>query len=323
MAVPTLLDIVKMNNSDKVVGLIDESMRAVPEVRIGAARTIRGISFKTLVRAALGTTSAAFRAANAGSTPIAHRYENRNIECFILEAPWRADKAIADSYEDGARAYVAMEAAGVLEGQFQGLGKQFFYGTNTTYGGAANGNPGLIDAYDATNKVVDAGGTTATTGSSVWLLEFGARSVQWVWGNATGLNIVPDLDVALANPVTIVDSADSTKQYLGYQQTIFGRPGLQVASPDCVVRIKKLTADSGKGLTDTLIAQALAKFPAGRQPNAVFMSRRSLSQLRASRTATTPKGDPAPFPREIAGIAGENIPIYITDSLSDVEALTL
>ena len=83
-------------------------------------------------------------------------------------------------------------------------------------------------------------------------------------------------------------------------------------------RIKKLTADSGKGLTDALIYSALAKFPTGVRPDVMFCSRRSLHQLRNSRTATNQTGAPAPIPTEVEGI-----PIVPTDSLSDIEALTL
>ena len=42
-AFPTLLDIAKANGSDKVVGLIDEAHRAVPEIDSLAARTISSI----------------------------------------------------------------------------------------------------------------------------------------------------------------------------------------------------------------------------------------------------------------------------------------
>ena len=59
MAVTTLLDIAKANGSDAAVGLIEEVMTYSPEVSRGAARTIKGLSYKTLVRTTLPT--AAFR----------------------------------------------------------------------------------------------------------------------------------------------------------------------------------------------------------------------------------------------------------------------
>lgn len=150
------------------------------------------------------------------------------------------------------------------------------------------------------------------TGSSVWLVKWGETDVQWVWG-ANG-----SLDTSEVRVESLIDSADSTKRFDGYVQTMQAYPGLQVASRLSIVRIKKLTADTGKGLTDDLIAQALMKFPTGIMPDAMFMSRRSLAQLQDSRTATNPTGAPAPFPVE-----SHQVPILVTDGIVDTEALDL
>src|SRR5262245_59739482 len=117
MARPTLLDIMKANGSDPVAGLIDEAARVVPEVsgfmqsgvqipNVGQARTIRGRSYKTLIRTALPT--APFRDANEGVAAVKGTYENRTVETFVLNPRWECDKAVADSHEDGAQAFVAI-----------------------------------------------------------------------------------------------------------------------------------------------------------------------------------------------------------------------
>lgn len=315
MSMPTLLDIAKANGSDAVVGLIDETTKVHPELRIGAARIIRGLNYKTLVRVSLGNTSGSFRNANEGVLPHTHKYENRLVETYILSPRWQCDKAVADAHEDGALAFIHQEAEGTLEGEMQGLSKQFYYGNGT--GGNTKGFPGLIHMYDATNMVVDAGGTTADTGSSVWLVRFGPKHVQWVWGNNGQLQ---PSDIRIES---VAMGTDPETYMEAYVQTFLGRPGLQVGSLQSVVRIKKLTADNGKGLTDDLIAEALAKFPEGTGPDAIFMTQRSLSQLQKSRTATNATGAPAPFPTEIQGIAGQNIPIQVTAGILNTEALTL
>src|SRR5258708_5520975 len=102
MPSPTLLDIAIMNGSDMAVGLVEETIRAVPEVLKGAARTIKGTQYKTLVRTNLPTVG--FRAANEGSPTSKSIYENRLFETFILNPNWTCDKAVADSHEDGAAA---------------------------------------------------------------------------------------------------------------------------------------------------------------------------------------------------------------------------
>jgi hypothetical protein len=101
-----------------------------------------------------------------------------------------------------------------------------------------------------------------------------------------------------------------------YVQELLARPGLQVGNVRNVARIKKLTTDSGKGLTDALLSQLLSLFQVGIEPDCFFMTRRSLDQLRKSRTATNPTGAPAPIPTEAFGI-----PIYKTDGLLNTELL--
>jgi len=306
MGLPTLLDIAKLNGTDAVVGLIEEATRAHPELTLGAARTIRGLNYRTKVRTGLPTVS--FRAANEGTTVSKSAFENRLVECFMLNPIFEADKAVADSCEDGAAAYMAIEGGGILEAAMQLLAKQMYYGA--AQGGDVKGFPGLLAAYDATNMVVDAGGTTATTGSSVWAVRWGPQHVQWVWG-ANGQLALSDVKEAI-----LFDG--SQNPYTGYWQDFLARPGVQVGSIYSVGRIKKLTEDSGKGLTDALLATLLSKFPAGVVPDVFLMNRRSLFQLRSSRTATNPTGAPAPIPDE-----SFNVPIAVTDAILNTEALTL
>lgn len=322
---PSLLDIAKINAAGGLAELLDEAARPVPEVtgqfivngerksasQVADARTIPGTQYKTLVRTALPTAS--FRDANAGSASSGSTFENRLVECFILNPRWDCDKAIADANVDGAAAFIATEAAAILTAALMTLGKQFYYGAGTTNNGNgdAKGHPGLIDAVNS-SLVIDAGGTTASTGSSVWGVKFGPMDVQWVLGGDGNLNVS---DVRIES---IVDPNASTKRYTAYVQELLAWAGLQVRSQNCIGRIKKLTADSGKGLTDALLADLLGAFPTGWAPDAFFLSRRSLKQLKKSRTATNATGKEAPTPTDYEGI-----PLIPTDSILDTESLSL
>lgn len=314
MPLPTLLDVVKLNGADGAVGLIEEATKAVPEVRLGAARTIRGLNYKTNVRAAVPAVG--FRNANEGTEVKGSVFEQRLVECYLLNPPFEVDQAVADAYEDGAMAYLAIEALGIAEGAFQALGTAFFYGAHPTLG-RPNAFPGLLQAHDDATMIVDAGGTAANAGSSVWLVRWGVQDVQWVLGQGGRVEVT--------DPVLVRLTDASGRPYMGYHQELYLRPGLQVGSVYSVCRIKNLTEEANKGLTDKLLYDALKKFPAGRGPNAIYMSRRSLYQLRASRTATNATGAPAPIPTDFEGAAGsgERIPIFVTDSISDAEPLTL
>ena len=110
--------------------------------------------------------------------------------------------------------------------------------------------------------------------------------------------------------------AGATGYYPAYYTPASVWLGLQMGGAYSVGRIANLTEDSGKGLTDDLIADLLSQFPAGRQPSVLCMSRRSLKQLQISRTATNATGAPAPFPTEAFGV-----PIIVTDALINTEAL--
>lgn len=306
-AFPTLLDVVKLNAGDDLVGLISETEKACPEVIVVPARTIKGINFPTTVRVQLPAVG--FRDANDGVDSTVARYENRLVETFIFNPIWKCDKAVADGYEDGPQAYIAVEAGAIMEGSFQTLSTQFYYGASL--GGHAKGHVGLMDMYDKTKMEVDAGGTTGSTGSSVWLVRYGPKHVEWVWGNGKDAFAMDDPRIG-----TIV--GQNSKELTGYIQELLARPGVKVGSLKSIARIKKLTADAGKGLTDDLIYEALAKFPAGVRPDAMFMTTRSQEQLRKSRTATNATGAPAPIPEEVA-----NVPILVTDGITNTESLTL
>jgi len=304
---PTLLDVIKLNGSDAAVGLIEEASRAHPEILLGDARTIGGLNYKTLVRTAVPTVG--FRKANAGTPVAGSAFEQRMVECFLLNPPFEADKAVADAYEDGWEAYLALEAAGIMEGAMQALGTAFFYGTHATFG-KTDAFPGLLQAHDSTNMVVDASGSTDNVASSVFGVRFAPQHVRWVLGEGGRVDTSDVVEVRLTD--------GSGNPYMAYHTELYMRPGVQVGSVYSVGRIKKLTTDSGKGLTDALIAELLSKFPPGVRPDVLFMSQRSQFQLRASRTATNATGAPAPIPEESFGV-----PIAVTESIVNIETLAL
>jgi len=301
----TMLDLAKRNASDLLTGLIDEAGVAHPEWLLGDARTISGTQYKTRVRTALPDDG--FRRANEGKETTKSTIVNRLVECFILDASWDVDQAVADAAEDGPEAVCAEEAGAHMEGAITNVCKQFYYGTASGIAGAAYGHAGLVDAV-ASAMTVDAGGTTADTGSSLWAVKWGPKYARWVFGKdgrfSEGDRII--------TPITV-----SSKQMWAYAQPIIGWLGVQVGHAKSIGRIRDLTADSGKGLTDALISTLLSKFPAGIVPDVMFLSRRSLQQLQSSRTATNPTGAPAPFPQDAFGV-----PLAVTDSILDTEALS-
>jgi hypothetical protein len=120
----------------------------------------------------------------------------------------------------------------------------------------------------------------------------------------------------MATEDSVVQARDaSNRPFAAYMRAIMGWFGLQIGSKYDAVRIVNLDGTTGHKLTDTMIAQAIAKFPATKQPNLIALSKTSLFELQASRTAVNPTGAPAPFPTEAFGI-----PIVKTDAIPEDEA---
>jgi len=306
----TLLDLAKLNGADPVVGLIEEVATASPEVVTIPARTIRGTSYKTVIRNS--RPSVAFRSANEGTAGSKSNFAERLVEAFILSARIEVDKAVARGYEDGPEALQAIEGAGVMRAALSTVGSQTIYGRNA-------GSKGFIGLQEfittfGDELVVDAGGTTSGTGSSVYAIKAGNQGVQYVYGNGTSFEL---------SPFREGDAADASgNRFAAYIADLTAWVGLQCVNRYAIGRIKKCTADSGKGVTDAKIAELLSKFPVGERPTHLLMSRRSAFQLQTSRTMTASTKQEA-FTGILPGTPTESfgIPIIITDSIVDTEAL--
>lgn len=324
MAQGTLLDIAKLNGADKVVGLVEENLTYAPELSVVPGRTVRGTSYRTVSRDTY--PGVGFRAANGGVTYTKSTFLNRLHECYIFSGNVRVDVAVANAYEDGPEAWKAIEASGVMKSALIEIGSQFFYGTAND----AKGFPGLKSFHDAfsteltargiDNLVLDAGGTTADTGSSVYGVKFGPQGIQFVFGNDSGLTLGEWFR-------QMVNDGTAGQDYLAEVASMNAWIGLQAASPYCVSRLKDATADSSKGVTDARLAELLSKCPVGHKPDVWFMNRRSAFQLQSSRSATSitnsrqKQTDGADvFAAEPTSACG--IPIVVTDSITSTEALS-
>lgn len=312
MAKITLLDVAKMNGSDAVVGLVEESISYAPEVNLFPVRTVDGTGFKTLVRTGLPTVD--FIAASSGIASSKSTFENKMFECGLLGGRIEVWKNILDAKENGNPADIkADESLGVMQAAMRKVGRQIFYGKTAL--GSAMGFVGLVSFVDS-SMIVDATGTTADSASSIYFVKFGAQDISLIMGR----NGTMELGEFRVESLTDVDGNKGPGEVADLASWV----GLQCASINSVVRIKNLTTETGKGLTDTLIADALDKFPTGYTPDAIFMSRRSRTQLRKSRTVVLQgSGGLRPNQPTIAPtpVEYEGIPIIATDSILNTEPI--
>ena len=114
---------------------------------------------------------------------------------------------------------------------------------------------------------------------------------------------------------TVIQEArdGSGKSFPAYYTPACTWTGIQLGSAYSIGRIANLD-DGSNTVDDALISQGISMFPVSRPPNIMIMNRRSLQQLQASRTATNPTGQPAPFPE-----SAFNIPILPVESITNAE----
>lgn len=300
----TMLDVAKINGSDAVVGLIEENLNIAPELSLFPARTISGTSFKTLHRTALPTTQ--FRNTNEGVNTTKSTYVNKLVECFYLDGKMEIDVAVAQAHDQGEDHAKMIEADGHAQAALLHIGKQVWYGASND----SKGFPGAQALVDSA-YTLDAGGTTADTGSSVYGVRVGEKHASMIFGRDTVLTI---------GEWTKQRITRSSKELTAWINSLEGWLGMQWVNKDCVCRLKDATADSGKTVTDALLAQLLSQLKW--TPDYWFMTRRSRYQIQAARAAGSNtsgnSGQPmGPLPTESNGI-----PIIVTDSLTNTEALS-
>lgn len=298
----TLLDVAKATGSDGIAGLIEATAPAVPEIALIPTKPVKGTVYTATIRKNLPTVG--FRGVNEGAVASKSQFEQKQFSCHVLNPIWICDKAVAQAHDDGPDAFIASEAFAMTTAGLLTLAKQLYYGT----GNDAKGFPGLHAIYDSAAYQLSAGGSTANTGSSAWFLRLGPDGVQMLLGNNASLTMSP------VREQTVADSNGNS--YTAYIQELLAWCGLHAANPHAVGRICNLTEDAGKGLTDARLGQMLARFPTAYRPNAIMVSRRSLEQLRASRTATNATGAEAPTPTSFEGI-----PLVPTDALVNTEPI--
>ncbi len=290
----TLADLIQINYQNLADLEISDLLNDAPLIAMLASDTAsNGTEHKYLKET--GAPAVGFRAPNTGRENKKSTDTLVTIALEILDASTTVDKAIADEYGKGAEAYISRESRRHLKAAFSHAEKVMINGTTED----ALGFVGLKEAAAlnalADEMVTDAGGTTVNTASSVWMMrtnEDGA-DVQVITGN--------DGNIQIAETITqAIEDVTGGGRFTGYYTSIMSWLGLQIGGARSVGRLTNLTADAGKGLTDDLLADLYELFPAARKPNVIGMSRRSVGQLRKSRTATNATGQPAPFPTDAA-----------------------
>ncbi len=255
-----------------------------------------------------GAPVVGFRSANAGRD-YDHSVDTVvSVTCTILDFSWRVDKAVADTWRDGPEALIAREGARHLAAALFKLEQQCIYGTTSP--GDSAGFGGLLTNTDldalADDMVITGGGSTANEQSSVYAIRTGFDHCRLVTPMAQGVTL-GDTIVTEANDANYPVYYTPASMYVGFQ----------MGGKYSAGRIANIsTTTDTKPLTDDLVSDLLAAFPAGGGPDHLVMNRTRRKDLQQGRTATNESGRPAPFPMDAFGV-----PIITTDAITDTEAV--
>lgn len=211
--------------------------------------------------------------------------------------------------------YFTKKAMNATYSELRGLERQIFYGTTVASKGFlglkqicsyTSGNvlatTDIAQDSDYAKSVINAGGSTSSTASSVYAVRFGDEACQLRLGGpgTPASNAGAGLDGFLNLPQPTRVQRESGGTYSWYHTaSVEGWAALSVCGSSeayasrvipqyAVRRAANLTQDSGKGLTDLVMERLVASFPDGMAPDIFYMSRRSQEQLRDARdTART------------------------------------
>jgi hypothetical protein len=313
----TLAELVRFNSLDVNPAEISDILNGAPVLaQLHAMMSSNGTTHKYNVETTAPVIG--FRAMNAGADYTASGSTQVSVDLKYIDPTIREDIAQCQAYRYGSEAWLDRRTARQLRQALFTLEKQVF---NGTVGGDASGFLGLADDanYNQLSDalVVDAGGTAAGTGSSVWFLRSTPDDASMALVGAGDESLSLDnINFVIGETFKAQIAGSNGKLMTALCRDIGGHLGIQAGSKYAAARIANLTAESGKGLTDLLLSRCLELFPSSDPPTHIVMNRRSGGQLQRSRTTYSPVGQPAPLVREYEGI-----PIIYTDAILNTETL--
>ena len=304
---------------DVTKGIVEEVVKAVPEVTFFDAGTVPGTTLSTLARTSLPTV--AFRDIGDPVSSSRSGFAKRTVNLKLLSGRVEISEA-----EVTANPLMTLEEQQVDEAQatlvaaFKALAKQIWYGPAAGKGDA-KGFDGAVDIVDA-RMVTRAGNGTAGANTSVWFVGNGFKTKIGIAFSANS-KILSATDVEFRKgDILVKDGSTVTGVEPGYIGDLTSWAGLHVANKNALARLCNVTATTG--LTDDMLTdciEAYAQANDGQRPDAIFMSYNARKMLRKSRQLafTSKKGvdvtQYAPTPTDIDGI-----PIFATNAIVDTEA---
>jgi hypothetical protein len=309
---PTLLEIAQGRQVPLSSGIMQAVATDAPTLAAFDARTVSGLRYMTLALVGLPSASG-FKDFGEGFEHESARLALREFEAKLAGGKVEVEQITARRWDEAhgpaGTTYFDLQLMARMRSELRHINRQIYYGTVAD----AKGFPGLkqltpyvtgnvlaltddpgADDYEKT--VVNAGGSTATTASSVYSVIEGEMECQLILANDGGgefftmdepirQHIAPDSDKPAATLEHLV-----TQIYGFFGISVSGMnetPGGVVPTQYSVRRLANLTEDSGKGVDDGKLEALVLSHGDNRTPSRIYMNGRSGRQWADSRSATS------------------------------------
>lgn len=348
---PTASQIAQLGAIPFLEDIYDGVITDTPLIRALPGRSFTGTRFKTLGRYSIPEG----------------RFLDRNEGYVSGEVTWAVQESEAKRIGSMAKAlksstlewnqanqfgldFMSESIRAQLEGDFLHLEKQCIYGTENDpkgFLGLKQLTPATLDStlpdgkyaadFQYKKTTLNAGGSTSSTATSVYLLRTGPQGVELLFGGPQGMEGFLNYSDITEYAADEVDPVDGVKKHLEYfKSTGEGYVGLGVSGMNtsgervipqhAVRRIYNITNDTGKGLTAALLRRAISMFPTGRRPNLIVMNTRAQDMLTNSvsyqlmaQLGQSPSSSFNPSLQPLTSFDG--IPIVVTDHIRNDEAI--
>lgn len=306
-ATPNAADLAIAEGNQYVGGLIQGFIHEIPIIQSLPAFDMVGTFFLTLAIPA-AATAGGFLHLNEGYISSKVQLVMEKVEAKRTGAMIEAAKSTTDlwnSINTGLN-WLDIQTGERLKAEWKNMEKTIVTGTVNDAKGflgwkqltpavtanvyALTDNPAL----PKTKNAINVAGTTSNTASSVYAVRRGPLDVALYMGGPGG--VAGFLNMSPVETIVQADPGDSTRKQKYYYTEGEGYVGMAVAGSSsanasrkftqfCLRRAFNLTAETGKGCTESLMDKLIATFPNGNKPDAFYMSVRSQLQLLADRIA--------------------------------------
>ena len=307
---------------DVTKGIVEEALKAAPEMAFFDSDVVPGTTIATLARTTLPTV--AFRNIGDPVSSSRSQYAERTATLKMLSG--RAEITDAEVKKNPLLTkdeQCVAEAIAVLAASFQHLGRQIWYGT----GADAKGFAGATSLVDA-SMVTRAGNGTSNANTSVWFVGNGVKTkCGIVFSKNSGILSEKDVefirgDVQIKETVTIggTDKSIVVGVEPGWIGDLTSFAALLVSNIHTLARLCNVTTTTG--LNDDMLADSVDAYMQandGAKPDAIFMSYAARRMLRKSRNLSVDAVTDTLNRYAAIPMDHDGIPIIATNALINTE----